>query len=191
MCGWKLHLAAIVASVWIPLAAELTRANTAYNERAQALIRQFPTEARYVLGDVYYNDPELRQLCWERHQELVTTLRRCLSPYRRRVEVRRVFHKLRSLAMENFHEHLRRIFALHGSVPTKGLRNTRRFALGAIFVYQLALLYRFEHGLDLNAGLKPFLHAACRVMTGPRLIAVGVRATISCRCRIDKSDETL
>jgi hypothetical protein len=42
----------------------------------------------------------------------------------------------------------------------QGLVNTRRFALGAIFVYQLALLYRFQHGLDLNIGLKAFLKAA-------------------------------
>ncbi len=76
------------------------------------------------------------------------------------VEVRRVFHKLRSLAMENFNEHVKSIFGVHGSVPTKGLRNTKRFALGAIVVYQLALLYRFEHDLDLNVGLKPFLQAA-------------------------------
>jgi hypothetical protein len=32
--------------------------------------------------------------------------------------------------------------------------------LGAIFVYQLALLYRFNHGLDLNIGLKAFIKAA-------------------------------
>jgi hypothetical protein len=32
--------------------------------------------------------------------------------------------------------------------------------LGAILVYQVALLYRYEHGLDLNVGLKPFLQAA-------------------------------
>jgi hypothetical protein len=36
----------------------------------------------------------------------------------------------------------------------------QRFALGAIFVYQLALLCRFEHGLDLRVGLKAFLDAA-------------------------------
>jgi hypothetical protein len=40
------------------------------------------------------------------------------------------------------------------------LVNTQRFALGAIFVYQLALLYRFEHGLDLRVGVKAFLKAA-------------------------------
>ena len=56
--------------------------------------------------------------------------------------------------------HVKGIFGVHGSVPTKGVRNTKRFALGAILVYQLALLYRFEHGLDLNVGLKPFLQAA-------------------------------
>ncbi len=30
----------------------------------------------------------------------------------------------------------------------------------AVFVYQLALLYRFEKHLDLNVGLKAFLKAA-------------------------------
>jgi hypothetical protein len=54
----------------------------------------------------------------------------------------------------------RGIFGVHGSVPTKGWRNTARLALGAIIVYQLALLYRFEHHLDPNVGLKPFLQAA-------------------------------
>ncbi len=62
--------------------------------------------------------------------------------------------------MENLNEHFKSIFGVHGSVPTKGLRNTQRFALGAIFVYQLALLYRYEHEFDLNVGLKPFLQAA-------------------------------
>jgi hypothetical protein len=32
--------------------------------------------------------------------------------------------------------------------------------LGAVFVYQLALLYRFQNGLDLNIGLKAFIKAA-------------------------------
>ena len=158
--GWKLHVAAVVAAVWIPLAAELTPANRADNEEAPALVRALPPQVRYVLGDVHYNDPELRQLCDDGGQILITTRR---GPYPHTdggVELRRVFHKLRSLAMENFNEHLKGIFGVHGSVPTKGLRNTQRFALGAILVYQLALLYRHEHRLDLNVGLKPFLQAA-------------------------------
>jgi len=48
--------------------------------------------------------------------------------------------------MGNFNEHFKGIFGGHRQVPTKGLLATQRFALGAIFVYQLALLYRFEHG---------------------------------------------
>ncbi len=44
--------------------------------------------------------------------------------------------------------------------PTKGLLATQRFALGAVFVYQLALWYRFEHGQELCLGLKAFLKAA-------------------------------
>src|SRR5258708_3223112 len=64
------------------------------------------------------------------------------------VEVLRIFHKLSSRAMENFNEHFKGIFDGHGQVPTKGLIATQRFALGAVFVYQLALLYRFEHHLE-------------------------------------------
>ena len=76
------------------------------------------------------------------------------------VQVRRIFHMLRSIAMETFNEHFKGIFDGHGQVPTKGLIATQRFALGAIFVYQLALLYRFEHGQELCVGLKAFLKSA-------------------------------
>ena len=41
----------------------------------------------------------------------------------------------------------------------KGLIATQRFALGAIFVYQLAFLYRFENTLDVCVGLKAFRKA--------------------------------
>ena len=71
-----------------------------------------------------------------------------------------MFHKLRSAAIETFNEHLKGIFDAHGSVPTKGLVATQRFALGAVFVYPLALLDRFEAGADLRVGLKAFLKAA-------------------------------
>ena len=44
--------------------------------------------------------------------------------------------------------------------PTCGWIASQRFALGAIFVYQLVLLCRFEHDLELCVGLKAFLKAA-------------------------------
>ena len=76
------------------------------------------------------------------------------------MEVRRIFHELRSRAIENFNQHFQGIFGGHAPVPTKGWVNTQRFALGAIFVYQLALLHRFEQGLETCVGLKAFLKAA-------------------------------
>jgi hypothetical protein len=158
--GWKLHVVSVVAAVWIPLAADLTPANVADNEAAPALIWELPPEMRYLLGDLHYNAPNVREACDKSNRILVTTQ---YGPYPHTdvgKEVRRIFHKLRSLAIENFNEHFKGIFDAHGQVPTKGLVNTRRFALGAIFVYQLALLYRFEHTLDLNLGLKAFLKAA-------------------------------
>jgi hypothetical protein len=64
------------------------------------------------------------------------------------------------LVLRSSNEHFKGIFDGHGQVPTKGLLATQSKALGAIFVYQLALLYRFEHDLELCGGLKAFLKAA-------------------------------
>jgi hypothetical protein len=160
--GWKLHLAIAVCEVWIPLAARLTPANTADNLVAPYLIEQLPEEARFVLGDIHYNAPNVREACLRSAQEryLVTTKRGAYPHTDDGVEVRRIFHKLRSMANENFNEHFKAIFEVHGEVPTRGLINTQRFALGAVFVYQLALLYRHERNFDINRGLKPFLRAA-------------------------------
>jgi hypothetical protein len=158
--GWKLHIVCTAAAVWIPLAAQLTPANAADNEIALDLIPELPPELRFLLGDQHYRDPELDQLC---------ALTDCLviapkgGPYPHTdegVEVRRILHKTRSIAIENFNEQFKGIFEAHGQVPTKGLVATQRFALGAIFLYQLALLYRFQHGLDLRVGLKAFIRAA-------------------------------
>jgi hypothetical protein len=62
--------------------------------------------------------------------------------------------------MENFNEHFKSIFDGYGQVPKKGLAATQHFVLGAVFVYQLGLFYRFENGLDLCVGLKAFLKVA-------------------------------
>jgi hypothetical protein len=162
--GWKLHLLTVVADGWIPLAADLTPANADDSTTAAQLLwwnpGEWPPEMRYLLGDQHYNTPLLRAICQVRDWVLVATRRGAYPHTDDRVEVRRIFHKLRSLAIENFNEHFKSIFAGHAQVPTKGLVATRRWALGAVFVYQLALWYRHEHGLDLNDGLKAFLKAA-------------------------------
>ena len=158
--GWKLHLIATVAAVWIPLAADLTPANEADTIAIESLLWELPLEVRYVLGDQHYNAPNVEQVCQRTGRNLVTSQP---GPYPHTdigVEVRRIFHKLRSITIENFNEQFKGIFDVHGQVPTKGLVNTRRFALGAIFVYQLVLLYRFEHHMPLRVGLKAFLKAA-------------------------------
>lgn len=158
--GWKLHIAVSVGSVWIPLSARLTPANAADNTVAPLLIEQLPDEARFVLGDTHYNAPNVQEACARGERFLVASRG---GPYPHTddgVEVRRIFHRLRSLANENFNEHFKTIFEVHGQVPTKGEVNTARFALGAVFVYQLAVLYRHEQGLEINRGLKSCLRAA-------------------------------
>jgi hypothetical protein len=158
--GWKLHLATTVGSVWIPLAAYLTPANISDNRVALSLGEQLPEEARFVLGDTHYNAPEVRAACLGSGKFLVASGR---GPYPHTdpgVEVRRIFHRLRHNSIENFNEHFKAIFDCHGAVPTKGLRDTARFALGAVFVYQLALLARHRRDSETNRGLKAFLRAA-------------------------------
>jgi hypothetical protein len=158
--GYKLHLVTTVAAVWIPLAATLTPANRADNEEAPALLERLPAAVRFVLGDVHDNDPALQALCAAADRVLVTTQR---GPYPHTdpgVEVRRVFHALRSHALETFNSQFKATFGGLDRVPTRGLVATQRFALGAVLVYQLTLLHRFEAGADLRVGLKPFLQAA-------------------------------
>jgi hypothetical protein len=158
--GWKLHLVTTVAGVWIPLAADLTAANVADNTQALTLLPELPSEVRYVLGDQHYNDPAIDAAGAQAGQTVVATRR---GPYPHTddgVDVRRILHELRSRAIENLNEQFKGIFDAHGQVPTKGWVNTRRFALGAVFVYQLTLWYRHEHGLDLRVGLKACLKAA-------------------------------
>ena len=112
------------------------------------------------MGDTHYDAENVREKCKQTERFLVTSKRGAYPHTDSGVEVRRIFHKLRSLANENFNEHFKSIFEVHEQVPTKGRVNTARFALGAVFVYQLALLHRHEQKSEVNRGLKPFLRAA-------------------------------
>src|SRR3990170_3038156 len=61
---------------------------------------------------------------------------------------------------ETLHQQFKVIFDVHGQVVTKGLVATRRFALSAVLVYKLAVLYCFLHDLDLRVGLKALIKSA-------------------------------
>jgi hypothetical protein len=61
--GGTRHLAVSVETVWIPLAAALTPANTADNGVVPRLVAPLPAEVHSVLGDTAYNAPEGRRLC--------------------------------------------------------------------------------------------------------------------------------
>jgi hypothetical protein len=162
--GWKLHIVVSAAcNVWLPLAAEVTSANIADNEQAPALIKVLPPDLRFLLGDQHYHDQTLSQQCDKRGCTLVTSFTGKNNPYPHHddgVEVRKILHKTRSIAIENFNEHFKAIFDVHGSVPTKGLVATQRFVLSAVFVYQLTILYCFLQNSDLRIGFKAMLKAA-------------------------------
>ena len=138
----------------------LTPATIAESDPAPNLLGEVPAEVCFILGDRHYNTPELHATCEQADRLKVPTKYGRYPHTNDGVEVRRVFHKLHSRAMENFNELIFGIFDGHGQVPIKGLIATQRFALGAIFVYQLAFLYRFEHDLELCVGLKAFLKSA-------------------------------
>jgi len=162
--GWKLHIIVSAAcNAWLPLAADVTSANVADNEQAISLIEVMPAGLHFLLGDQHYHDEALSQQCDQRNCNLVTSFTGKNNPYPHTddgVGVRKVLHKTRSIAIENFNEHFKVIFDVHGSVPTKGLVATRRFVLSAVFVYQLAILYCYLNNLDLRIGFKALLKAA-------------------------------
>jgi hypothetical protein len=160
--GWKLHLACTVGTLWIPLAACLTPADVFDGTVGPSLVAQLPSVIRFVLGDQHYNGDEMQTACHLRGMELVATRGKQGGTYPHTdigVEVRRLFHQLRSKAIENFNEHFKAIFDSHADVPTKGKVATTRFALSAVLVYQLGLWARHRLGLSPSLGLKPFLRA--------------------------------
>lgn len=158
--GWKLHLAVSVGAVWIPLAAELTPANTADNAVAPRLLKPLPAAVRYVLGDTAYNAPEVARLCEQSNRTLVATRRGAYPHHDDGVEVRRIFHQLRSQAIAPFNGLFKNVFEWRTQMPVKGLQRSQLLALGAIVIYQLVLLYQHEHHLPLGKGIKPLLRAA-------------------------------
>ena len=158
--GWKLHPVTTVAAVWIPLAAELTAVNAADNEIAPRLLTHLPAEVRFALGDRHDNTTDVQAAYARTERTLVA------SHYGRYlhtgdgIEIRRVFHKLRPVCIEHVNAQFKAIFDVRGAVPPKGLTNTRRFALGAVLVYQLTLWHRHQQHLDLRLGLNACLKAA-------------------------------
>lgn len=157
--GWKLHLATTVSTIWIPLAAELAPANIADKHKAIPLVRELSDEVRFVLGDTHYNDPDLRTYCERNNRTLVTSKAGSYPHTDDGVEVRRLFHRLRSKSIEPFNGLFKNIFEWGGQVPVKGLIRTQLIVLGAVFVYQLVLFYQFQHQLTLGVRIKPFLRA--------------------------------
>jgi hypothetical protein len=149
-----------VGSVWIPLAAELTTANTADNTVAPPLLAPLPAEVRSILGDTASNDPKVHTLCEQTNRALGATRRGAYPPHDDGVAVRRIFHQLRSQAIEPFNGLFKNVCDWRTQMPVKGLRRSQLLALGAIVLYQLVLLYQHEHNLPLGKGIKPLLRAA-------------------------------
>ncbi len=72
----------------------------------------------------------------------------------------RLSHALRSHAIESFTRQFRAIFDISRPVSTRGWHATPRLVLGAVLVYQLAVLHRRQASAPLRVGLKPFLQVA-------------------------------
>jgi len=158
--GWKLHLAVSIGSLRIPLAAEFTVAKGADSEVAPLVFPQLPAEVRSVLGDHHSNTPALRAEGGRHHRELVATRRGAYPHTDGGVEVRRIFHKLCSQAIEPFTGLFKHLCEGGGQMPVKGLRRCQLLALGAVLLYQLVLLYQPHHHQLVGVGIKALLRAA-------------------------------
>ena len=149
-----------VSALWIPLAAELTPANVPDPDKALALLPQLPAEVRFLLGDTLYNDPVLRSTCEQHGRFLVATQRGKYPHADPGVEVRKIFHRLRSKAIEPFNGLFKNIFEWSGQAPVKGPSRTQLIVLGAVFLYQLVLLYQVRYQQPVGVRIKPLLRAA-------------------------------
>lgn len=132
--GWTLHLAVAVGAVWIPLAAALPPAKTADHDVALQLLAPLPAEVRSILGETADNAPEVRSRCEQANRLLVATRRGAYPHHDDGVEVRRIFHPLRSQAIAPFNGLCKNVFAWRTPMPVKGLRRSQVLALGAMVV---------------------------------------------------------
>lgn len=158
--GYKLHLVVTMATVWIPLAAQLRPANEADNVVAEELVAAVLAQARFFCGDSAYNCENVYAACAERDSILVASSRSNKPRTDPGVEVRKMIHALRHHAIENFNGLYKSIFDARRPIPTKGHTNSQRFFLGAVFAVQVALLYRYHHGELHQSNLKALLRSA-------------------------------
>jgi hypothetical protein len=158
--GWKLHLSVTAGRLWIPVAADLTVANTSDNLAAPSLLEHLPGMVRWVLGDRQYVDPNLTAACAEKGARLVTSQPGAYPHTDPEVEFRRALHKKRSRSIEPFNGLFKAVFGFGSQVPVRGLSKTRLLVLGAVLLYQIVLLYQHEHQLPIGKGIKPLLRAA-------------------------------
>jgi hypothetical protein len=158
--GWKLHVVITVASVWIPLSARLRPANEADNVVVLPMLDELPPEVRFVMADSQYNCKQLHSACNQAGRHLVAGSRSKRPRTDDGAIVRQMLHSIRHHSIENFNGLFKNIFDFRRPVTTRGLANTARLALGALLLYQLALLHRYQTG-DLNQiGIKAFLRSA-------------------------------
>jgi hypothetical protein len=130
--GWKLHLAISVGNTSVPLAAQLTAANTYDATIGTELFNQLPDNTRFILGDKHYNDPDLHKHCKNFAPSLITPLPGAYPHTDSAVGLRRIFHKLRSQSIEPFNGLFKSIFDWRSRLPFKGLLRSKLFALGAL-----------------------------------------------------------
>ena len=76
------------------------------------------------------------------------------------VKVRKVFHPLRSQAIEPCNGLCENVWEWRVTMPVKGVPRSQLLALGAVAIYPLVLLYQHERHLPFGKEIKPLLRAA-------------------------------
>ncbi|MBI1929878.1 hypothetical protein HYR99_37205 [Candidatus Poribacteria bacterium] len=103
-------------------------------------------------GDLHDNAPNVRNICEKTFRLLVTTQYGSYPHTDDGVFVRRIFHKLRSVASKNFNEPFKGIFDAHGQVPTQGFTHTKRKAKGGSFRVSDGLAVSLSERIPLTSG---------------------------------------
>jgi hypothetical protein len=117
-------------------------------------------EVLIILGDSHYSDRNVKQEC-KQHERVLVTPQPGAYPHKDKgVEWRRDFHKQRSQSIEPFNGLYKRVYDWGSRMPMKGMKRSKLFALGAVFLYQLVLLYQHKQNLKVGVGIKPLLRAA-------------------------------
>jgi len=168
MYGYRAHVVTTVSPTCVRavLSARL-KTNDAENRVMSLMLADIPPTVRCLLLDSGYDDEKLVTACRQQAIDMLSPLHKAIAPSTAPARRKRAAYlatdegkaryRQRSSTIEPFFATFKALFHCHRA-PVRGLIKVRAYLLGALYVWNLAVLFNFLHNRPLGA-VKSLLEA--------------------------------